>query len=178
VSISGSSGNHVQSNTLAFNGRSGVAVEPANGDFNNANGNIIALNSIFSNAGLGIDLNNDGPTSNDAGDADQGANTLQNKPVLASAKNAKTTTITGKLNSTPTKTFTVHFYSNPSGNEGKKFIGQKFIGQKFITTNGSGNVSFTFSPASKVAVGQTITATATDTNNTSEFSAARTVASS
>jgi len=166
------------SNTIAFNGRDGIEI-----DFPDSNtGNQISRNSIFSNAGLGIDLitgsesdTTNVSTPNDPGDADTGPNNLQNFPVLSFAKSSSTTTtISATLNSTPTKTFRVQFFSNPSGNEGKKFIGQKSV-----TTNGSGNVSFTFSPASKVAVGQTITATATDpSGNTSEFSAPRTVASS
>jgi hypothetical protein len=46
-----------------------------------------------------------------------------------------------------------------------------------VTTNSSGNASFTFSTATSVSSGQTITATATDpTGNTSEFSAPKTVA--
>jgi CSLREA domain-containing protein len=132
-------------------------------------------NSIFSNGQLGIDLGVNGRTLNDLGDADAGANGLQNFPVLTSAKTGSTaTTITGKLNSKPNKTYNVQFFSNPSGNEGKKFVGQKSV-----TTDGSGNVPFTFKPASKVAKGRTITATATDpAGNTSEFSAPRTVAAS
>jgi len=167
------------SNTIAFNGGDGIAIFRST-----STGNAISRNSVFSNAGLGIDLiggfeDATGKTANDPGDLDTGSNNLQNFPVLASAKSSSTTTtISATLKSTPTKafpeTFRVQFFSNPSGNEGKKFIGQKSV-----TTNGSGSVSFTFSPASKVAVGQTITATATDTtNNTSEFSAPRTVASS
>ncbi|MBA3425617.1 MAG: PD40 domain-containing protein [Rubrobacter sp.] len=163
------------SNTIAFNGKNGVAV----GSSGSA-GNAISRNSIFSNTGLGIDLRGGfedatGKTANDPGDIDTGANGLQNFPVLASAKTVSgKTTVTGKLNSTPSKTFKVQFYSNPSGNEGKKFIGEKSV-----TTDGSGNASFTFFPATAVSVGQTITATATDPgNNTSEFSAARKVASS
>jgi hypothetical protein len=35
------------------------------------------------------------------------------------------TTIKGKLNSARNKTYTVQFFSNPTGNEGKKLIGQK-----------------------------------------------------
>jgi hypothetical protein len=83
--------------------------------------------------------------------------------------------VRGKLNSSPNRTFVVQFFSNPSGtNEGKVFIGQKSV-----TTDGSGNVTFAFSPAQKVALGRTITTTATSpAGDTSEFSAPRTVASS
>ncbi|CAN5163353.1 hypothetical protein BH24ACT17_BH24ACT17_16000 [soil metagenome] len=55
--------------------------------------------------------------------------------------------------------------------------GRKFIGSKSVTTDASGNASFAFKSASKVATGRTITATATDASgNTSEFSAPKTVA--
>jgi CSLREA domain-containing protein len=180
-------GTSAGANTIAFNGSDGIEV-----DFNaSQTGNTISRNSIFSNAGLGIDLiggvetdTTDVPTRNDGDDpdtpqvdpdSDAGANNLQNKPVLSSAKNSSTrTTITGKLNSTPGKTFKVQFFSNPTGTD----EGKKFIGQKSVTTDASGNVTFTFSPASKVPAGQNITATAmkTSTGDTSEFSAPRTVA--
>ena len=172
-------GSSAGANTIAFNGRDGIEIDfPAS-----ATGNTISRNSIFSNGGLGIDLlggneadATDVPTPNDAGDADTGTNNLQNKPVLSSAKNSSTgTTIVGKLNSTPGKTFEIQFFSNPSGNEGKTFIGKKSV-----ATDGSGNASFTFSPASKVPAGRNVTATAmkTSTGDTSEFAAPRTVASS
>jgi hypothetical protein len=173
-------GTSAGSNIIAFNGHNGVKVFDSP-----SSGNEISRNSIFSNGGLGIDLVGPGedgsglglPTSNDAGDGDSGPNNLQNKPVFSSARNASgKTTIKGKLNSTSGKTYTIEFFSNPNGtNEGKKFIGQKSV-----TTDGSGNATFTFSPASKVALGQTVTATATKsaTGETSEFSAAKTVTNS
>jgi hypothetical protein len=162
------------SNIIAFNGQDGVRILTGAG-------NTISRNSLFSNAGLGIDLSGGvedaaGNTANDPGDADPGPNGLQNKPVITTAKNdSGATTVKAQLNSTPAKTFIVQFFSNPSGEEGKKFIGQKLV-----TTDPSGNVVFTFKPASKVATGQTITATATDASSgdTSEFSAPRKVASS
>jgi CSLREA domain-containing protein len=160
-------------NTVAFNGDNGVAVQGST-----STGNAISDNSVFSNDGLGIDLvggfeDAAGRTANDPGDVDTGANGLQNKPVLTAAKTASgKTTITGKLASTPKAGFNIQFFSNPSGNEGKRFIGEK----GFVQTDESGNGAFVFTPAKAVAVGQTITATASSSAvNTSEFSAPRKV---
>jgi hypothetical protein len=176
VSILDASNTIVSRNTIAFNGRDGVNINDA-GQVIDTTGNSVLRNSIFSNGELGIDFDLDGPSSNNPGDGDTGANGLQNKPVVSSAKTVSgKTTINGKLNSRPNKTYTIQLFSNPSLTD----EGKKFIGQKSITTDGSGNRSFTFSPATSVAAGQTITATATSasTHDTSEFSAPRTVASS
>ena len=62
-------------NRIAFNGGNGVNV--ADGSIN-----AIRANSIYSNAELGIDLEGDGVTPNDAGDNDSGANDEQNFPVI------------------------------------------------------------------------------------------------
>jgi hypothetical protein len=168
------------SNTVAFNAKDGVIVGSDSLD------NRFSRNSIFSNGGLGIDLlgpgensTTDVATPNDPGDADEGPNGLQNTPVISSAKNSSTkATITGKLSSAPDTLYRVQFYSNPSGNEGKKFLGLKLV-----STDASGNASFTFTPSSKVAAGQTVTATAQGefleltSVGTSEFSAPKKVAS-
>jgi CSLREA domain-containing protein len=162
------------SNTVAFSGKEGVLIDGS------STANSVLSDSIFSNARLGINLQGgfegaSGVTANDPGDVDNGANGLQNRPVLSSAKTVSgTTTIVGKLSSAPSTTYRIQFFSNASGNEGKKLIGQKTI-----TTDGSGDRSFTFQPAGKVAAGRTVTATATNasTHETSEFSAARTVVS-
>jgi hypothetical protein len=155
-------------NTIAFNGSDGVTVH---GDARP--GQRILSNSIFSNTGLGIDLADDGPTPNDPGDADAGANNLQNYPVLTSAKTSRRgTTISGTLESTPststtTQTFTIQLFSNPRDtNEGRTFLGQKSV-----STSVDGFVSFTFRTKKKVGAGQNITATATknSTGDTSEF---------
>jgi CSLREA domain-containing protein len=171
-------GTSAGSNTIAFNGDDGVSVT-------SDSGNEISRNSVFSNAGIGIDLEGGfedaaGYTANDPGDIDTGSNGLQNKPVISSAKTSSTkTTITGKLATVPNTLYRVEFFSNPSGNEGKKFVGLKLV-----STDASGNATFTFSPASKVAAGQTVTATArgefleATAVGTSEFCAPKKVASS
>jgi hypothetical protein len=155
-------------NVISGNGGDGIYITG-----NGATGNRVLQNSIYANGGLGIDLGDDGVTANDAGDADTGANGLQNKPVITSAKTGGgATTVNVRLNSTPNKTYLVQFFSNPSGtNEGRVFIGQRSV-----TTDGSSNASFIFSPKDKVGLGRTITATATSPGgNTSEFSSPRTV---
>lgn len=160
-------------NVIAFNGRAGVGISAG------SKGISILRNSIFSNRGLGIDLGGNGRTPNDAGDTDTGPNNLQNFPLVTSAvTRGTTTTIKGRLDSTPSREFAVRFFSNPAADEGKRFIGQIKV-----ATDASGNTgTFTFKPTQAVRVGHTITATATDapTNtdpggNTSEFSAPREV---
>ena len=179
VTIDGSSNNKIGdgtsagSNTIAFNGLDGVEV------FGASTGNKVSRNSLFSNGGLGIDLLDtsegsftDVSNPNDAGDADSGPNALQNKPVLSSAKIVSgKSTIRGRLSSKSKQSYVVRFFSNPSGGD----EGKKFIGQKKVTTGKDGKVSFTFSPAQKVGVGETVTATATGSEGTSEFSAPRKV---
>jgi len=121
-------GTSAGSNTIAFNGKDGVEVLGIT-----STGNEVSRNSVFSNAGLGIDLIGPSETSstnvstpNAPLDADTGPNNLQNKPLLSSARTGGLkTTIKGKLDSLPAKSYTVEFYSNPSNtNEGKKFIGE------------------------------------------------------
>ncbi len=155
-------------NTIAFNDRDGVALS-INELGTEVAGNRVLRNSIFSNGEQGIDLNNDGPTPNDRKDLDAGPNTLQNKPLLTSVTTSTTsTTVEGNLNSTPQKTFTIQFFSNPSGDEGKTFLAQRSV-----TTNSNGNAPFSLSLAKALPAGQAITATATGAGNTSEFSAPR-----
>jgi CSLREA domain-containing protein len=185
VEIFFASNNTVSSNTIAFNFRDGVRVFETFGP-DAANGNLLFGNSIFSNVEQGIDLGDDGRTINDPDDpatpepdpdSDTGPNGLQNFPVLTSAKTSPngTTTIKGTLNSQLNRTFILQFFSNPKGNEGKKLIGQAGV-----STDATGNATFTFKPAQKVRIGKKITATATDAGakNTSEFSAPKKVVAS
>jgi CSLREA domain-containing protein len=173
-------------NTIAFNGGVFSSIDGVEVLGSGSAGNSILSNSIFSNAGLGIDLvggfeDSSQATANDPGDIDSGPNNLQNKPVISSAKTTSTATnISARLNSQVNTTYIVQFFSNPAGtNEGKTFIGQKTV-----ATEASGKASFTFKPSRKVAAGKNITATATRRNffskpsDTSEFSAPRKVVAS
>ncbi|HXG68863.1 MAG TPA: HYR domain-containing protein, partial [Blastocatellia bacterium] len=171
VFINGASGNAVgaaafnTANAIAFNGNSGVVVL-------SGTGNAILSNTIFSNTLLGIDLGANGATANDAGDADAGANNLQNFPVLSAATSTATsTTIEGTLNSAPNTTFRVEFFANNLCSPSGFGEGRTFIGATAVATDATGNASFSATFPVTVTPGQVITATATDPgNNTSEFS--------
>ena len=160
-----------EANTIANNGIKGVFVQ-------SGTGNAIRNNSIHSNTGLGIDLGTDGVTANDDGaadDIDTGANNLQNFPVIAAVVVGTPNTISGTLDSTPSQTFTIDFYSNPAGScdplgNGE---GRTYLGSKSTTTDANGLGGFRFNPATLNA-NDVVTATATDSaGNTSEFSACK-----
>ena len=109
-------------------------------------------------------------TPNDAGDGDAGANNLQNFPVLTSATSGSTT-IEGTLNSASNTQFRLEFFANTACDPSGFGEGETFLGSTDVTTDGSGNASFTVTFPATVPVGQFITSTATDPdNNTSEFS--------
>ncbi|HVF57922.1 MAG TPA: SBBP repeat-containing protein [Pyrinomonadaceae bacterium] len=174
VLINSRDNNAVNFNRIAFNGEDGVAVN----FFNTGTRNALLSNSIFSNNGLGIDLGNNGVTPNDAGDADNGANNLQNFPVLASAVSSDGgTNVQGTLNSTPGTTFSLQFFANATCDSSGNGEGQTLIGETQLTTDDNGGASFNSTLPMATAVGQFVTATATDpSGNTSEFSACRAVA--
>lgn len=168
-------------NTVAFNLDDGIRVQAVGSA---GNGNAIFTNSIFSNGStsgqLGIDILPDGVTPSDNLDPDTGPNNLQNFPVLTSAvrnNGNSTTTITGLLDSTPSTNFVLQFFSNPSCDASGNGEGKTFLGSTTVTTPFDGNpVSFVIAFATAVPIGQSITATATDSGfNTSEFSACETV---
>ena len=154
-------------NVIAFNAGPGVVVATEGA------GNAIRGNSIHDNAGIGIDLNDDGVTANDLGDADTGTNNLQNFPVISSVTNGATTTVAGLLNSTPNTTFQLDFYANPACSSfPREFLqGRTYIGSVPATTDGSGNAPFNVATLAATENGARISATATDpAGNTSEFS--------
>jgi uncharacterized repeat protein (TIGR01451 family) len=93
VSIGNTEGIHLGTNVLG-NRIGGLAAGAANTIISTTkgitfdgpgDGNAILRNVITGNSSTSIDLGNDGPTANDAGDADTGPNGFQNTPVFVDA---------------------------------------------------------------------------------------------
>ena len=160
------SGNTLARNTIAFNRAAGVYVA------NPATGVRITENSIFSNGTLGIDLGPVGVTDNDFGDADAGANNLQNFPRMLVAYQSSSTTVMGFLGffAGSTASYTLEFFSSPTCDPSDHGEGRVFLGAVDVADNGSGQAPFTATLSQTVAAGEVVTATATDAGgNTSEF---------
>jgi thiol-disulfide isomerase/thioredoxin len=141
----------------------GTFTAPGNND------STILSNSIWGNGGLGIDLGNDGVTTNTPGTHTSGPNLLQNSPVLTSVTTAAggNKTVSGYLDSTPNSTFLVQLYANGASGFGQ---GQNYLGQTLVTTDSTGQASYSFTYTPQPGV-PFLSATATDDNgNTSEFS--------
>ena len=158
-------------NVIADNGNPGVGITGSGG------GNLISRNSIFENFGsgdrLGINLGTDQVTPNDPQDPDVGANGFQNFPILTSAvTSGGTTTVDGSLNSTPTASFQLEFFSSPACDTSGSGEGKVFIGAMSVTTDAGGDEDFSFGSVTPVPDGHVVTATATSDpgNSTSEFS--------
>jgi CSLREA domain-containing protein len=145
-------------NIIAYNTDGGILLGGNDND-----GNTITENSIFGNAGLGIDIV---PVfsvnQNDPGDGDSGPNEQLNFPVIQSAS---PTVVTG----TACGGCRVEiFIADGTGSHGQ---GRTFVGA--ATAGGGGGFSVSISG---VSVGDRVTSTATDAaGNTSEFSANVTV---
>jgi titin len=162
---SGATGNTVggtvsgSGNTIAWNAK-GVVIT---GD---TTGGIAVLgNSIFANAGPGIDLGDDGTTPNGANPR-AFPNRGQNAPVLTGVSG---NTVSGRLTSKAGTTYRIEIYASPAGGPASK--GKTFVGFKTVTTNAAGVVNFTVALGA-VPAGWLLTATATNlaTGDTSEFS--------
>ncbi|MEW6129644.1 MAG: C25 family cysteine peptidase [Acidobacteriota bacterium] len=168
-----------ESNLIAFNANRGVSLQSTAGTGNKISGNAIHSNGTPTNF-LGIDLNADGITANDAGDADTGANNLQNFPVISSAEvfSGLGTVINGTLNSAANTSFRIEFFTNPTCDALGNGEGQTFLGFVDVTTNASGNATISHTLPTEATIGHALTATATRNLapfDTSEFSVCRTI---
>ena len=141
IAIEGASGVKIGSiatadaNTIAYNAR-GVSI--ISGDRHAIRGN-----RIFGNTTLDIDLANDGPTANDVGDGDGGANERQNFPVLATVQPSLAGGVSGTLNSVP-GTYTLDFYGGPAcGAAGRGLsTGSTSVASGTVVVPSSGTASF------------------------------------
>lgn len=156
-----------EGNLIAYNDMAGVAVL-------GGLGNGILSNAIHSNGELGIDLGqsagvSDGVTENDQDDSDEGANALQNYPVLNQPVfDEGFVTVSGTISPAYNSEITLQLFANDTCDLSGHGEGQAFLGS--ITLQPGATM---FEQAFDFAVGQgpVITATATDAqNNTSEFS--------
>jgi hypothetical protein len=108
---------------------------------------------------------------NDPQDTDSGPNEFQNFPVLTSISlSGGTATISGTLNSTPNSTFAIDLFVSQIWDTTTYGEGQKYLGSTTVTTDASGNGSFTVTLGGVPAGWNYFAATATDSvGNTSEF---------
>uniref|UniRef100_UPI0016047CB9 DUF2341 domain-containing protein n=1 Tax=Stieleria mannarensis TaxID=2755585 RepID=UPI0016047CB9 len=146
-------------NVIAGNGLDGVSVTGASEA-------AILGNSIHDNTGLGIDLGDDGTSSNDVNDADTGANDLQNFPVLTSVQMTSSTdvNIVGSINALANSYYRIEFFASATGDGTGYGEGKRYLGYLNVTTDGSGNATINTTLTANVLDGEIVSATATETN--------------
>ena len=154
-------------NTIVYNGGAGVNIL-------SGTGNQVSANSIFDNGGLGIDLGDNGVTPNDSGDADTGANELQNYPVLTGATASfGSIQIQATLDSQPSTSFRLEFFASSPWDSYWIPEGQVLLGYTNVLTDAGGSAIVNFATVAPawLTADYVVTATATDpAGNTSEFS--------
>jgi CSLREA domain-containing protein len=149
INVNSSSNNLITyGNSIGHNGIAGVAVSVGNG-------NLISSNSIFENASTGIQLSSGGNDDIPA-------------PVLTFANQGGSYIyVEGAINGAqPSTQYTLEFFTNTVSAQGETLV---FTSQ--VTTDASGNVSFSAGPPVSVPDLTLVTASMRDgNNNSSEFS--------
>lgn len=159
-------GNPSEGNIIANNGGTGVYIM-----FPSDDNHLISCNSIYNNAGLGIDLFPLGVNPNDAGDVDSGPNEGMNYPEIDTVffvSGLNKTIVSGTIDTQNPLTVSIQVYraipSLSGHGEGKEYLST-------VTPNASGNWSDTLLGLN---ISDFLTSLAIDqNNNTSEFSIAR-----
>lgn len=159
-------GPEAQMNTIAYNGQSGAVICGLGAR------NPLHNNLYHDNQGLSIDLGNDGLTANDPLDLDEGANLLQNRPVLAQVyRTPGSIYLRGSIDSTPNTTFTFSVYANPACHASGYGEGHTLFHQTTLTTNAYGQLSFLVTLDAAQTPDLYLAAVLTDPDgNSSEFS--------
>ncbi len=159
-------------NTIAFNGAAlstaaGVAVRSG------ATQVEIRRNSLYSNAGLGIDLSggtsNDGVTGNDVDDLDSGGNQRQNYAHLVSAESTSGGALSIELDASDLApgSYRVELYATAAHDAGA-IEGQRYLG--FLNVNGGDSSIVANISGANVTSSEVLSLTTTDSSgNTSEF---------
>jgi len=160
-------------NVIAYNTSYGIGTFDARA--------AILGNSIHDNHGLGIDVltpdyNYEYPSSYLPPLTGVNPNTPQgalNYPVLGSVVTTSAGTgIAGTLNSQPGTAYTVEFFANDHVDPSGYGQGRTFLGETTVTTDASGNATFSATVPARLAPGQFVAATSTGPGGTSEFSRA------
>lgn len=163
-----------KANIIAYNGRHGVYATGTG-----LNRVTISANSIHSNVESGIDLQDESGqglwfSPNDAGDVDAGPNDMMNFPILTGATLVSPSlAITGQIvDGLANTAFHLEFFANDAcDSPGGHGEGQTYLGFAQVTTDGSGNADFLKTLQGAFQPGSFVTATATTSGKTSEFSA-------
>lgn len=151
-------------NVIAFNAGNGVNIAADAGIRN-----YVSLNSIHSNALLGVNLGAAGVDANDALDADSGANGLINWPVVTSIAG---TTINGEYSGAANADFVIEVFQNAAADDSGHGEGMIPLGETTCTTDGNGFGTWTLSGVVYRTTPLYIAATASDDaddEGTSEF---------
>jgi hypothetical protein len=172
-------GNRISGNTIRNNGGNGILlIDPTRA--------AIVSNRIYGNGLLGIDLNPDGTTPNDAGDGDAGPNDLLNFPQLVSINVIEANQLAYNIAvdaPADANGYRIEFFSgsvaDPSGHgEGERYLGHVDIAH----AGGVQTYTGTLTTLEPVSLGDVISATTTRRTAggtwdiTSEFSAVATAA--
>ena len=153
-------------NIIAFNAGTGITVA-------SGTDNTILRNTVFSHTALDIDLGGDGVTFNHVG-LIAGPNSYQNYPVLSLATSeGETTRIGGMLESEANQTYTIEVFANETCNPTFFGGGKTFLGSFSVTTDASGLAIFDEEVTAGVTEPHGVSATATGSKGTSEFSYCR-----
>ncbi len=163
-----------EGNTIAGNAESGVQVSGTT-----LTANLVVGNAMFSNAGLGIDLQGDGFTPNDLDDSDYGANALQNFPEVSEANLAGSAlTLSYRVPSSPIHTFyplRVDVYlADADRQEGERWVATDTYTVADYDACGSPpcDKTVTVSVAGLTGTEDVVATATTDRGGTSEFSPA------
>ncbi len=168
---------HSGQNVSAFNEQDGITVSSVTRSVT------IRGNSVHSNGDLGIDLSvGDAPgvTPNDEDDEDDGANRLQNFPVITEVTTTGgSTTVEGTLDVPSDVTdgeYSIRVYSSPDCDTSGHGEGKFFQGAQTVVLSDA-DETFSVTVAKGVTAESAVAVTATDlaTGDTSEFSACGTL---